>query len=269
MCAMSISDATPAFGPALRRGPWVLREAAGAADMSQLLALRARVFRGDAGASDADAQDPHCRHLWIGRPEGPPLATLRLRHHPNPASLRTGYCAGYFDMGPLGRAPGTALELGRLCLAPEAAQVELMRLVWTGIARMVAQAGAARMIGCTSLPGDDPAAHRPVLARLARRHLGPATLRPRPGPVAAISLSDLRMQHRDAQEARLPPILRSYVALGGWVSDVVAIDRDLGTCLVFTCVEVASMPDDRRRLLHKLAGLEASGARADRWSASA
>ncbi len=242
------AGAAPGFGPVLRRDGLELRAAETAQELAKLLALRARVYRGDAAACDADAQDPACLHLWIAPPGGAPLATLRLRHHPDYASLITGYSAGFFDLSPLVRLPGTALELGRLALHPDAPHPPLMRLLWTGIARMTRRTGAARLIGCTSLPGADPARHAPILSHLARHHLGPAALRPAPRSAAA-PLPRLA----DDTAPALPPILRFYLSLGGWVSDRLALDADLDTCVLFTCVETATMPPAQARLMQALA----------------
>ena len=52
----------------------------------------------------------------------------------------------------------------------------------------------------------------------------------------------------------MPPLLRAYLALGGWVGSDLVIDRELGTSHVFTCVEIAAMPEPRKRLLCALAG---------------
>ena len=49
--------------------------------------------------------------------------------------------------------------------------------------------------------------------------------------------------------ATLPPLLRSYLMLGGWVSDHAVIDQDLNTLHVFTGLEIAAVPPARARLL--------------------
>ena len=53
--------------------------------------------------------------------------------------------------------------------------------------------------------------------------------------------------------ATMPPLLRSYLAMGAWVSDHAVIDRDLNTLHVFTGVEIAAIPPARARLLRALA----------------
>lgn len=53
--------------------------------------------------------------------------------------------------------------------------------------------------------------------------------------------------------AQIPPLLRSYLAMGGWVSDHAVIDRDLETLHVFTALEISAIPPGRARLLRALA----------------
>ncbi|MEO1331759.1 MAG: ornithine-acyl-ACP acyltransferase, partial [Pseudomonadota bacterium] len=47
----------------------------------------------------------------------------------------------------------------------------------------------------------------------------------------------------------MPPLLRGYLSLGGWVSDHAVIDPELNTLHVFTGVEVKRVPKSRARLL--------------------
>jgi putative hemolysin len=53
---------------------------------------------------------------------------------------------------------------------------------------------------------------------------------------------------------QMPPLLRSYLAMGGWVSDHAVIDRDLGTMHVFTGLEADSVPACRLRALEAAPG---------------
>ena len=108
--------------------------------------------------------------------------------------------------------------------------------------------GVALLFGCSSFAGVDPAAHADAFAALATRHLAPERLRP--GPALAERVA-LRAGPHDARRAlaQMPPLLRTYLAMGGWVSDHAVIDRDLGTIHVCTGVEIAAIPAVRARLL--------------------
>jgi putative hemolysin len=51
----------------------------------------------------------------------------------------------------------------------------------------------------------------------------------------------------------VPPLLRTYLGMGGWVSDHAVIDRALDTLHVFTGVEIARIPPARARALRAIA----------------
>jgi L-ornithine Nalpha-acyltransferase len=51
----------------------------------------------------------------------------------------------------------------------------------------------------------------------------------------------------------MPPLLKTYLMMGGWVSDHAVVDRDLGTMHVFTGVEISAIPPARKRLLRSVA----------------
>lgn len=240
-----------AFGPPLNRSGWQVRPAR-SGELPALQALRGRAFRG--GGADTDAFDARCTHLWVGPEEGAPLATIRVQGH-HAGTLEHGYAAQFHDLSALAGAQGPALELGRLCLDPAHASADLMRLIWAGVTRLAEGAGAARLIGCASFRGTDPAAFTPALALLAARHRGPPGLRPAILARESYDFSGLVPDNpRPADMALLPPLLRFYLALGGWVGDHLVIDRDLGTCHLFTCVEIATMPEARKRVLRAMAG---------------
>ena len=52
---------------------------------------------------------------------------------------------------------------------------------------------------------------------------------------------------------QMPPLLRTYLGMGGWVSDHAVIDRAMQTLHVFTGVEIAAIPPARVRALRAVA----------------
>ena len=60
----------------------------------------------------------------------------------------------------------------------------------------------------------------------------------------------------DAKKALqvMPPLLRAYLAMGGWVSDHAVVDRQMNTLHVFTGLETGAIPESRKRLLRAVAG---------------
>ena len=69
------------------------------------------------------------------------------------------------------------------------------------------------------------------------RHLAPKRWLPRvKAPDVFRFARALRRFRPDAKRAMLamPPLLRTYLLMGGWVSDHAVVDRDLNTLHVFT-----------------------------------
>ena len=52
----------------------------------------------------------------------------------------------------------------------------------------------------------------------------------------------------------MPPLLRTYLMMGGWVSDHAVVDRDLNTLHVFTGLEITAISPARKKLLRAVAG---------------
>ncbi len=247
---MAMSSVPELFGAPIHVAGREVR-LAGPADMQEVMALRARAFRG--GAEDRDAFDTDCLHLWVGRAGGPLAATVRLRRHSDAPALLAGYAARAYDLTAMAGAGGEVLELGRLCADKGAGDANLLRLLWAGVARLALATGAARLIGCTSFHTTDAASLDAAWALLAARHLGPEDLRPGRKSDEIYGFETVTMPPDPGAVALMPGLLRAYLAMGGWVSDHAVVDRDLGTCHVFTCVEIDRMPAARKRVMTTMA----------------
>lgn len=225
-----------------------LRLARGAQDLRAVQALRHLAFHGRPGI-DADRHDPYGEHLLVETLAGSALATLRFRLFGEGAALDEAYSARFYDLTAYGAQAGAKAEIGRLCLHPEARDAEVLRLVWSGLARVVTGADTLHLFGCSSLAGAEPGRHAAALAHLAATALGPPVLCPTPrGP--AIPLGG----PAPADPAGLPPLLRFYLLLGGWVSDHAICDPQLGTTIVFTALDLSALSAARARILRQLAG---------------
>lgn len=239
---------------ALEKGRLRARLADGPDDIARAQALRHLCFRKGAGL-DADAFDPRCRHVMIEEREaGRLLSCFRLMEIPTRAALVASYAAQFYDLGTLSSLPLPAIEIGRFCIAPGQADPDILRLAWVAMTRIVDDEGVAAMFGCTSFPGTDLGRHGPALAAL-RPHVAAQGQGPQRSAPETLALCDLPLppDPRTAL-AGLPAILRTYLGMGGWVSDHAVIDRDLDTLHVFTAVEVARVPAARARALRALAG---------------
>ena len=242
--------------PPLLRGHLRVREASGPRDLAACEALRALAFRGAAGASDADAFDAACAHVMVEDARaGELLCTFRLLPLAGGSEIGRSYSAQFYDLRALESFEGPVAEMGRFCVRPGVRDPDVLRVAWGALARMVDARGVGLLFGCTSFHGTEAREHREALALLRERHLAPPRWRP---VVKAREVVRYAARLRRAPDMRramqaMPPLLRSYLGLGGWVSDHAVIDRDLGTMHVFTGLEIARIPPARARLLREVA----------------
>ncbi|THD83136.1 GNAT family N-acetyltransferase [Aliigemmobacter aestuarii] len=241
------------------------RLAEGAADIDRAQRLRHLAFITTRGGTarpdgrDADAFDEICRHVLIEQhPGGALLGCFRLLPLNDGRQIGASYSAQFYDLGRLRAFPGKLVEMGRFCIHPDhAADPDILRLAWGAVTRFVDDNGIAMLFGCSSFDGTDAEGYRDSLAMLKDRHLAPIRWRPRvkmPDVVRyARTLARITPDARTALAA-MPPLLRTYLMMGGWVSDHAVIDRDLNTLHVFTGLEISAVPPARARALRAVAG---------------
>lgn len=257
------------FGDALRSGNLEVRLARDAADIDAAQALRYRVFYEELGARpsqsaresqrDVDRFDAYCDHMLVidhAKGEGPEsiVGTYRLLRR-SVAERHDGfYTATEFDISCLLTVPGELLELGRSCVDQQHRNRPTMQLLWKGIAAYVFAHDIKVMFGCASLPGTDPAEHAAALSYLHHNHLAPEQLRVRALPeryVATNLLPAGEGGHEDAIKAfdartvvaALPPLIKGYLRLGGFIGDGAVVDREFNTIDVCILVVTDAVTD--------------------------
>ena len=239
---------------AFDRGGYHVRLAASEADVSRAKALRHRAFFGSAGV-DEDAFDTSCEHVLIDNREGRLLGCFRILSLPSGQALSQSYSAQFYDLGQLAGFEGKMLEIGRFCLEPEVAEPDVLRIAWGALTRFVDEQNIKMLFGCASFSGVSGLRYQDSFALLRARHLAPECWRPRQRARDVFDFGTAPHGEADLKRGivQMPPLLRSYLAMGGWVSDHAVIDREMGTMHVFTGLEVRAIPAARKRLLRALA----------------
>ena len=226
------------------------RRAEGPADLARIEALRAARFRGDAGARDLDAFDARAIQVMVEEIDtGRLAACFRLLPVED---LQASYAGQFYGLEPLASYPGPMAELGRFCVAAGEDDPAVLRLAWGALAAEIEAREIALVFGCASFRGAEAEAHAEAFALLRARHLGPSRWAPRVKAPAVFRFARAQAARGFDLAAGLkamPPLLRSYLALGGWVSDHAVVDRDLGTTHVFTALETRAIPPARLRVL--------------------
>jgi putative hemolysin len=250
--------------PELRAGNLGVRVASELAEVDAVQALRYRVFYVEMGARadegtrrdhrDRDAYDGVADHLLVvdhaigPGPEGV-VGTYRLIRREAAAAIGRFYSADEYDISKIEEFPGGLMELGRSCVDAGYRNRAVMQLLWRGIAAYVFHHKIDLMFGCASLPGTDIDGLASELAYLYHYHLAPAALRPRALPGRYIEMRRLGRDEIDPRRAlaSLPPLIKGYLRLGGFVGDGAVIDAQFNTTDVAVVVKTDMVTDSYYR----------------------
>ena len=244
----------------LRAGHLGVRIGTTPGEIDAAQALRYRIFYDEMGAvpaaaaavagRDVDAFDAVADHLLVvdhaigPGPEGV-VGTYRLIQQDAATKVGRFYSADEYDLAPLVGFHGKVLELGRSCVAAHYRGRAVMQLMWRGIAAYIFRHQIDLMFGCASLPGIDPDEFASELTYLYYHHLAPPGLFPR---AVADRYVDMRRMNPEELEPRralasLPPLIKGYLRLGGFVGDGAVIDHQFNTTDVAIVVKSELITD--------------------------
>jgi putative hemolysin len=235
-------------------GNFEVRLAGTAAEIDAAQALRYRIFFEEMKAHpsveiaarrrDFDLFDEVCDHLLVldrRRGDGPEsiVGTYRLIRRSAARRIGRFYSAAEYDIQKMIDYPGEVLELGRSCIAKDARNTATMQMLWRGIALYAYHYNIQVMFGCASLPGTDPSQHALALSYLYHHHLAPPEIRARALESRYVKMDVLAPGSYDQRKAmaRVPPLIKGYLRLGGFVGDGAVIDSEFNTTDVFIIVK--------------------------------
>lgn len=255
----------------LRSGNLGLRLAETPAEVDAAQALRFRVFYEEMGARadaataaaerDADEFDAVADHLLVldhdlGDGPGAVVGTYRLIRRAGAAKLGRFYSESEYDISRLLAYPGEVMELGRSCVAAPYRTRGTLQLLWRGIAAFVYQYRIDLMFGCASLPGTDLDALAPQLSYLHANHLAPPALRPRALAARHVPMDRIPLGTVETRAALndLPPLIKGYLRLGGFVGDGAVIDAQFNTTDVCIVVKTDLVTEKYAKHYERVAG---------------
>lgn len=244
--------------PALRNWRYRARIGQSIEDIRAAQQLRALAFFGLSDGLDADPFDEICTHVLVeDRIGGRLVCCFRLLMLPGGSDIARSYSAQFYELSALSGFEGRMAEMGRFCIAPDIMDPDILRVAWAAMTRFVDENGIEMLFGCSSFKGTEATAYRDAFAMLRERHLAPRRWWPRVKAPSVFRFARALRRHKtDLKLAmrHMPPLLRTYLMMGGWVSDHAVIDRQMNTLHVFTGVEIRAIPETRKRLLRALAG---------------
>jgi len=238
-----------------RRGRYRARLAETPRDLAAARFLRGLAFRAGA-APDGDSFDAACAHVLVEDiSTGTPVCVFRLLPLPSGAVIDRSYSAQFYELSGLRAFDGPMVEVGRFCIHPACRDADALRVAWGAMTAHVDAERVGMLFGCSSFRGTEAAEYLDAFALLRDRHIAPRRWRPRVKAPSVFRFASRPRRKPDLKlaRARMPPLLRAYLRMGGWVSDHAVIDRDLGTLHVFTGLEIRAVPPSRARSLRAVA----------------
>ena len=209
-----------------------------------------------AAQREFDLYDEFCDHLIVydqryGGPTAKMVSTCRIMRRTQ-ADLAGGfYTAGEYDISKLLAHPGELMELGRSCVDPAYRSGANMQLVWRAMTAYALYYDVQLLFGCGSFHSVEPETLAAPLSYLHHNHLGPSDLCPR---ALANRYSDMNLLPPDSYDEKdawqtLPPLVKGYLRLGGYVGDGAVVDHEFGTTDVCVVVKSDKVTSKYRRHL--------------------
>jgi putative hemolysin len=205
-----------------------------------------------AASRDFDDFDTVCDHLLVidhTLPEEQSVVgTYRLIRREMAARRGSFYSASEFDVARLMDYPGEVLELGRACVAPPY-RGRGINLLFRGIAGYVSRYNIELMFGCASLPGTNPDMLALPLSYLYYYYLAPPALRATALPERYVDMRRMASSEIDTAGAlfEVPPLLKAYLRLGGFIGDGAVVDPQFRTIDVCVIVKTDLITDKYAR----------------------
>lgn len=248
----------------LAKGRYRARQAEGRQDLPACQSLRHLCFiesRGGParpGRREADAFDPICTHVLVEEQRsGKLVACFRLLPLDSGAEISRSYAAQYYELSALAAYAGPMVEMGRFCIHPDHPDPDILRMAWGAMTQIVEARGVEMVFGCSSFHGTDAEIYLDAFAVLSERHLAPGRWGPKVKAPDVVRFADkLRLRKIDLRRGmlRMPPLLKTYLLMGGWVSDHAVVDHEMNTLHVFTGLEIGAIPPARAKALRAVAG---------------
>ncbi|MEM8569904.1 MAG: GNAT family N-acyltransferase [Pseudomonadota bacterium] len=232
--------------------------------------LRYRVFVEEKGASarqeehalrqEWDQFDPHFDHLVliaddpsISDPLDRVVGAYRLMRGDAAKNGVGFYSASEYDLELLQQSGRRLVELGRSCISRDHRGGLGMHLLWSELAAYVLERDIEILFGVASFHGTDPGLIADALAYLYHNFLAPRDLRVRAleGHHLDMNLLPDGSFNTSRASSQIPPLLKSYLRLGGFVGDGAFIDRGFNTIDVCVVMDTKRMKQTYRRFYER------------------
>jgi len=214
---------------------------------------------------DVDYFDDHTDHLVvidksIMDSEKAVVGTYRLLREDQAEKAGRFYTSDEFDISKLIENYSGLLEMGRSCVLEKYRTKAVLQLLWQGIAEYVAHYNVEFLFGCASFPGTNPETHAEELSFLYHNHMAPEGFRPRALPELYTKMDWLGAEDINARKVlkNLPPLIKGYLRIGGFVGDGAFVDHSFDTTDVCVVLSTSMMTQSYQKHYERKTGADFS-----------
>lgn len=234
--------------PLLKAGSLEVRLAQTEDEIKEAQLLRFKVFYEECGAQpdeqmalqkrDIAPIDDFCDVLLvIDHSINKIVGTYRFMLRDAAQQYGSYYTSTEFEISKIVAYPGQIMELGRSCVHKDYRNKPTMQLLWKGIGAYIRLNNVSLCFGCASFIGTDVSKYRQALAYLHHYHLAPPELRTKALSQHYLDMDLIPKDKVDSKEAmrELPPLIKGYLRLGGFIGEGAYIDdsfNSIDVCII-------------------------------------
>ena len=240
----------------IKIGRYRARFASSEIDVSAAQSLRYKCFNlSNKVELDVDEFDILCRHVLVENLESEKLiCCYRIMIFDNGKEISNSYSSQFYDLKAIESFPDPMIEVGRFCVQPEINDPSVILTAWAALAQIVDQNQTQLLFGCSSFEGVEKEKYFDSFALLRDRYIAPDHWRPKIKAAQVFCYSKDLIDKVDKKKALLnmPPLLKTYLSMGAWVSDHAVVDLKMKTLHLFTGMEISKIPKSRKQFLLNL-----------------
>lgn len=235
-------------------GNYRLRLAQTRDDREAACRLRFRVFNVELGEGlessyetglDTDRFDSVCDHLVVeDKLSRRVVGTYRMQSGETAARSLGYYSEQEFNLAPYEPLRSGVLELGRAAIDREHRTPEVLTLLWRGIAQYAHELGLRYLLGCSSLNSCDPGEGWQMYRQLEQYRVTPEF---ETAPTVDYACpAEAAATPAEASTAKVPRLLKTYLAIGARIAAPPAWDREFHTIDFLTLLDLKLLSTSAR-----------------------
>ncbi len=240
----------------IKFGRYRARFASSQTDVLAAQSLRYRCFNlSNKDELDVDDFDTLCQHVLIENLETEKLiCCYRVLSFDSGKNISSSYSSQFYDLKVIESFTGPMIEVGRFCIDPEVNDPSVVLTAWATLAQIVDQNQTELLFGCSSFEGIEKEKYLDSFALLRDRYMAPDHWLPKIKAAQVFRYSKDLIYKVDKKKALLnmPPLLKTYLSMGAWVSDHAVVDLNMKTLHLFTGMEISKIPKSRKNFLLNL-----------------